>query len=96
MFFERLDVSEEQDVAIGDFVVTILYEEPREGFTYGCSPLDVIKVLKTIATAAPGFPNFIAFRQPTRKQQQQQPVWGRFLYSVEFGKQKTLKVLKNL
>lgn len=86
VFFERLEVAEEHETTIGDPVLTILYEEPREGFSYGCTPLDVVKVLKEVVNDVPSLPDIIAFRQPTRKQLQQQPVWGRFLYFAEFGK----------
>ncbi len=86
VFYERLDASKEQEVNIGNFQLKILYEEPREGFTYGCTPCDVIKILRSVANLSPCLPDIIAFRQPTRKQQQQMPVWGRFVYFAEFGK----------
>ena len=86
MFYERLEAAKEQEIAIGNFKVKILYEEPREGFTYGCTPSDVTKILISVASLSSCLPDIIAFRQPTRKQQQQKPVWGRFLYFAEFGK----------
>lgn len=86
MFYERIEAAEEQEVTVGDCQIIVLYEEPREGFTYGCTPSDVIRVLKLVADLSPSLPDVIAFRQPTRKQQQQKPVWGRFLYFAEFGK----------
>lgn len=85
-YFERLDVDEERDVTIGDHHLKILYENLRQGFTYGCSPPDVIKVLTAAADLAPSLPDIVAFRQPTRKQQQQKPVWGRFVYAADIGK----------
>lgn len=86
LFYERLEVTQQQEVTFGDFQLKILYEVPREGFTYGCTPPDAIKILASVATLIPSLPDIIAFRQPTRKQQQQKPVWGRFLYFAEFGK----------
>jgi len=86
MFYERLEAAKEQEATIGDFKLKVLYEEPREGFTYGCTPADVIKILRAVASLSPELPDIIAFRQPTRKQRQQKPVWGRFLYFAEFGK----------
>ena len=86
MFFERLDSPTEQNTTIGVFDLKVLYEEPREGFSYGCTPSDVIKVLSLAVGLSSSLPTIIAFRQPTRKQQKQRPVWGRFLYFAEFGK----------
>ncbi|MGJ5619792.1 hypothetical protein [Sulfitobacter sp. MF3-043] len=86
VFLERLKNAKEQDVTIGNFELTTLFEEPRDGFTYGCSPLDVIKLLTAAVNLVPSLPDIVAFRQPTRKQQLQRPVWGRFLYFAEFGK----------
>ncbi len=86
LYYERLDLAYEAEVKIGDFELKILYETPSENFTYGCSPTDIIKILGLLAKDIPSLPDIIAFRQPTRKQQQQFPVWGRFLYFAEFGK----------
>jgi hypothetical protein len=47
--------------------------------------LDVIELLSMAAKIAPALPEIIAFRQPTRKQRQLLPVWGRFLYFAELG-----------
>jgi len=56
---------------------------PRE--KAGCSVDDVVRVLKAAAPYLPALPDIIAFRQPTRKQQAQHSVWGRFLYFAEIG-----------
>jgi len=86
LYFERLDLAYQEDVKIADFELKILYETPKENFTYGCSPADIIKILGLVVRDVPALPDIVAFRQPTRKQQQQFPVWGRFLYFAEFGK----------
>lgn len=86
MFYERLETTIENDATIGVFDVKVLYEEPREGYSYGCTPADVIKVLTLAEGLSSNLPAIIVFRQPTRKQQQQRPVWGRFLYFAEIGK----------
>lgn len=85
LYYERLELTDVQEVTIGQFRLKLLYEKPHDGFSYGCSPADVIKVLTLAVKMAPAMPDMIAFRQPTRKQQQQFPVWGRFLYFAEFG-----------
>ena len=84
-FYERLNFVEEQLVTFGDAECAILYENPSEGFSYGCGPCDVTTVLKALDGILPAFPDIIAFRQPTRKQQQQQSAWGRFVYFAQIG-----------
>jgi hypothetical protein len=86
LYYERLEVAHVEDVSIGDFEIKILYENPNEGFSYGCSPADIIKLLTLVSEFALTMPDIIAFRQPTRKQRQQFPVWGRFLYFSEFDR----------
>jgi hypothetical protein len=86
LYYERLNLTRTEEATIGDFHLKILYEKPKDGFSYGCSPADVVKLLAMAAKTVPALPDIIAFRQPTRKQHQQFPVWGRFLYYAEFGK----------
>ena len=83
-FCERWNVADVIDVSIDDQPVKILFEEPRTGFTYGCSPADVIVILQAVGGFMPLLPDFIVFRQPTRKQAMLNPVWGRLRYSTEF------------
>lgn len=85
LFYERIEPAYFCREVIGDFDVKVFYEMPRDDFTYGCSPPDVVKVLKDIAPNVQSLPDMIAFRQPTRKQRHLKPVWGRFLHSAEFG-----------
>jgi hypothetical protein len=85
-YYERLKLAHVEEVTTGDLDLKIFYERPKEGFSYGCSPNDVIKLLSEAKKHAPALPEIIAFRQPTRKQRQQFPVWGRFLYFADFGK----------
>ena len=84
-YYERLQRPLVEQVAIARHHLTFLYDPPHEGFSYGCSPSDVAKLLASVSSLAPALPNIVAFRQPTRKQRQQNPVWGRFLYFAEFG-----------
>ena len=83
--YERIEPSYFVRESVGDFDLKLFYELPRDGFTYGCSPPDVLKVLRAAAPSIPSLPDMLAFRQPTRKQRQLKPVWGRFLYFAEFG-----------
>jgi hypothetical protein len=63
---------------------TILYEKPKEGFSYGCSPQDVLQMLSMVPPADREGLKAIAFRQPTAKQSLLNPVWGRLLYRADF------------
>lgn len=85
LFYERIEPAYFAQESVGDFDLKLFYELPRDGFTYGCSPPDVLKVLRAAAPSIPSLPDMLAFRQPTRKQRQLKPVWGRFLYFAEFG-----------
>ena len=86
LYYERLELAYVEEVSIGNFQTKVLYDKPHDGFSYGCSPADVIKLLTLVSVSVPAMPDIIAFRQPTRKQRQQFPVWGRFLYFAEFGR----------
>ncbi|MBR9852935.1 MAG: hypothetical protein GYB27_26755 [Rhodobacteraceae bacterium] len=84
-YYERLETPRVESVTVGECEMKFLYETPREGFSYGCSPTDAVKLLTMISKFVPALPDIVAFRQPTRKQHQQNPVWGRFLYFAEFS-----------
>lgn len=93
LYYERLELPHMARVSIGDGEIKILYDKPHDGFSYGCSPADVKKLLRLVVESAPALPDIIAFRQPTRKQRQQFPVWGRFLYFSEFARQNGTAIL---
>lgn len=84
-YYERLEPADVRTATVGDRQVKLLYEEPREGFTYGCSPADVVTLFSLAVDLCPAFPEIVAFRQPTRKQRSLSPVWGRFIYEADFG-----------
>ncbi len=84
-FYVRLETAKVEEITACDGRVKILYEAPQDGFSYGCSPSDVGKVLTQASKFVPAMPEIVAFRQPTRKQRQQNPVWGRFSYFADFG-----------
>lgn len=64
--------------------LVFLYESPRSDCTYGCSPRDVAHILANIPPGDIEGLKIIAFRQPTRKQANLSPVWGRLLYEADF------------
>jgi hypothetical protein len=61
-----------------------LFQPPRDGFTYGCTPEDVVKVLNLLPPADVSGIEIVAFRQPTRKQTLLSPAWGRLIFFAEF------------
>lgn len=65
---------------IGECELTFLIEPPRPGCFYPCTIADVMTVLEYVPQADLYGLELIIFRQPTRKQDQINPVWGRFLY----------------
>ena len=85
LYYERLEAPQVEHLKVGDRDLVGLYETPHEGFSYGCSPSDIFKFLTLVSELVPAMPDIIACRQPTRKQRQQNPVWGRFLYFSTFG-----------
>lgn len=84
-YYERAELDFVRKVSLNNKTLRVLYEIPRAGFTYGCSPSDVIHLLSKITVRGWEFPELILFRQPTRKQTKHYPVWGRFLYYAEIG-----------
>ena len=92
-YYERLESPRVETVEIGQKRVDVLYEEPRAGFSYGCCPTDIRKILLLIESQIPALPDIVAFRQPTRKQRQQSPVWGRFIYSAQLEKHEGTAIL---
>lgn len=83
---ERLEPTLTEEHHIGGNSITVLFEAPYEGFTYGCSPKDVIHMLSLLPTNDWDMIELVIFRQPKRKQIQQNPVWGRMMYCASIGK----------
>ncbi|MGR3635504.1 MAG: hypothetical protein ACU0BK_06200 [Shimia sp.] len=85
LFPERLASPQSWETEIGEETVRFFYETPREGWVFGCSPEDVVRLLEATKPLLPYLPGCIVFRQPTNTQAQQEQVWGRFLYWCEIG-----------
>lgn len=84
-YVERVNPSIIEEHTIKNNSIKILYETPYEGFTYGCSPKDVIHLLNQVPEKNTELIDLIVFRQPTKKQIQQNSVWGRLLYCAIIG-----------
>lgn len=85
VFQERVKPTRVETLEIGRNSLTVLYEEPRPGFTYGCSPKDVAHLLSQIPEDDFDLIDLMVFRQPTHKQARQNPVWGRLQYCALIG-----------
>lgn len=86
-YYEWAEPDFAQKVVITGKPVLFIFEVPREGFTYGCTPADILHLFSLIPLEEWQPTDFILFRQPTRKQTLLKPVWGRCIYRAEvFGK----------
>ena len=65
--------------------VISLYQQPRDGFGYRCTPEDVAAMLNLLPVDDVSDIEIIAFRQPTRKQWTLRPAWGRMMFYAEFS-----------
>ncbi len=83
-YLERVEPNLNQLFEVGLQSIRIIFERPREGHSYGCSPADIVHLLSLIENEFRELPSFFVFRQPTKKQNQLSPVWGRFLYRSDF------------
>ncbi len=81
---ERIDIAEVREVTIQGHELTILRERPRDGCLYPCSVDDVLHILSLVPRRDLEDLKIIAFRQPTRKQELLNPVWGRLFYEADF------------
>ena len=61
----------------------VYVEKPRPGEFYGCTPLDLARLIPLLPEDDVLMLDVFVFRQPTRKQRQMSSVWGRILYSSE-------------
>ncbi|ABW29063.1 ImmA/IrrE family metallo-endopeptidase [Acaryochloris marina] len=80
VFWEVLHKPIAIQAKIGECKLTFLVEPPRPECFYPCTVADVMSVLEYVPQSDLEGLELIIFRQPTRKQDQLNPVWGRFLY----------------
>ncbi len=85
LFHERVKPDHLSHHVIGENKITVLYEKPRDGWSYGCSPSDVLFLYSIIQEEIGDIPGLLVFRQPTKKQSNLQPVWGRLDYVSVIG-----------
>ena len=71
---------------IGGSRVTFLVEPTIRGFVHACTLDDVCHVLTHVPNKHWTEIELIILRQPTRKQNQLSPVWGRLVYYADVGR----------
>lgn len=84
-YYERVSLDRIEHFEIGPKKLTVLFENPRKGFSYGCTPKDVAHLMEMLPEEDIEEIELVLFRQPTRKQEQQFPVWGRLVYYASIG-----------
>src|SRR6478752_2086687 len=85
-YVERLRTPREYAFLVHGSRRVALVEEPGQGCVYGCTVLDLAKLLSLVSPADVDGLDLFLFRQPTNKQRILEPVWGRFLYHAWPGK----------
>lgn len=85
-YYERLSPSDVSAYRLGQREVTVFYEKPKKGFSFGCTPEDVVHLLSLIPGVDVRLIDIIVFRQPTRKQARLSSVWGRLLHFARIRK----------
>ena len=65
--------------------ITLLIEAPREGSFHACTPHDIQMILQLLPSEHLAEINTIVLRQPTKKQELLNPVWGRYVYYADLG-----------
>ncbi len=83
-FYERLDRYQVIQREIKGQQFTFVVENTRKQSFHACTIDDICKVLTEIPIADFGELELIVLRQPKRKEETLNPVWGRLIYSYEF------------
>lgn len=81
---ETIEKADVREILIQDHEMTLIYEHPRHDAGYPCSPDDVIHLLAFVPEQDLEGLDIIAFRQPTRTQENLESAWGRLQYFADF------------
>lgn len=84
VFYERLADYKVVERTVQDHTFRFVVEATRETCIYSCTIEDLCKLLSLIPVADYGELSLIILRQPKRKEELLNPVWGRLIYSFEF------------
>ena len=83
-FFERLDEYKTVVKIINGHKFKFIVEKTRQNSFHACTIEDIEKILQQIPISDYGELELIILRQPTRKEENLNSVWGRLIYSYEF------------
>ena len=84
VFYERLENYHIVERTVQDHAFRFVVEETRETCIHSCTIEDLCQLLSLIPMAHYGALSLIILRQPKRKEELLNPVWGRLIYSFEF------------
>jgi hypothetical protein len=84
-FYEKLN----EPVFVKTGSLTICVEKTRNGSIHACTVEDLIHLLNFMPPADINGLGLIVLRQPKRKEETLNPVWGRLIYSYELSKKIT-------
>ena len=83
-FFERLGKYQSIEREINGHKFKFVVETTRKNSFHTCTIDDIEKIIENIPKKDYGDLYLIILRQPTRKEETLNPVWGRLIYSYEF------------
>lgn len=83
-YYERFQEYAISDIVVGKGKITVIKEKLKHGYYYSCTPQDAEKILSNLPPEDIAELKYIVFRQPKRKENVLQPVWGRLIYSLQF------------
>ena len=81
-YFQALQKPVRISRTIRDREMAFFVEPPTLGFSYACTIEDVVRLLAAVPAGDLAGIAAIVFRQPTRKQELLNPVWGRLVFDV--------------
>lgn len=86
VFWERLVSPVACPIVVKGHRLTILVEPPTSGAIHASTPQDIIRVLGLVSQEHLEEIDVVVLRQPKRKEELLRPVWGRFVYYADLGK----------
>lgn len=84
VFYERLAKYDTIERVINGHRFKFIVERTRRNSFHACTIDDIEKILIQIPKQDYGELELIILRQPSRKEEKLEPVWGRLIYSYEF------------
>ena len=84
VYFEELGNYTVEEHIIHDQNFQFVIEETRAGIEHACSVADLVYLLSHVPAEHYKGLNLIVLRQPKRKEEILNPVWGRLIYSYHF------------